>query len=167
MNNNIELAYNAKYGGFIIPQELYEYLGLSKENRDCEMSNIDNWRIRENKNLVELIKLLKQSESSVYRLLTKVCVFEHKREMDYAVSHIRSMDVVSIPKKAYYNGAIEYVEYDGAETIRVDQQKLLLISTRKSLEEYLETETILEKRLELMKIIDTLPSSFEMPHLAW
>lgn len=179
---NIEIIYNSLYGGFTIPEQLFPYLGIieNDDNYDHYDHN-ENWKRRTNIAFINLIKSVKNIKKDkndklidifkkIDELLINTCGIEkNNKKLREIEKRLSAMSVTSIDKEAYDCGAISYREYDGIEKIQVDVYKLKIVSTRKSLEKYLENNKDLSEQqyLEITKIIETLPKSYKLPSLAW
>lgn len=128
MDNNIKIIYNYKYGAFIIPKEVLHYLDI-----DFNGGFDVKWNdpIRTNSKLIEFMEQYKvhNGKSAQYNFLSKI--FNTNKETLLQInSHLDKIDIKEIPRYAYDNGAIYFSEYDGKESIEINNDKLLLVKVR-------------------------------------
>ncbi len=155
MEDYIEIVYHAKYGTFLIPIELKYHLNIENEK---------GWNIRTNKKLIELVKNIhNNNKECAYDLfVNKYGIANDQKTLYYAMEKIKNMKICKIQKKAYDCGAIHYNDYDGLETITIDENKMNLLNTRELLEEF-KKDLSSEKLEQIERIIETIPRSFQLP----
>lgn len=129
MGDTIKILYNYKYGAFIIPKELLDHLNITYHSDKSFIDFSDD--IRLNHTLIDFIEKFKEHKKTRtdYKFLSGTLCRENGR-LYQIHDHIDKMDVIEVPKIAYEYGALTYSEYDGKETIKINEDKMLLIKVK-------------------------------------
>ena len=129
MNDTVKILYYCKYGAFSLPRELLERLNISYQQNKSHIDFSD--KIRLNDTLIDFIENFRQHKKAKTEYEFLLDFFGRDNKHIYQIySHIEKMDVVEVPRIAYECGAISYSEYDGKETIEVNDDKMILIRVK-------------------------------------
>lgn len=156
---SVEIVFNYTFGGFIIPKEILKYCEISETDDSC------GWNLRTNKKLVEIIKKIKNKDKEQ---IIKILQTDFNINIDdlYEISHLNSLDIKSIPKDVYDMGAISYREYDGLESISINEPMYNVQLARNKLTDLILEINDINTKKKLQEIYDLLPLC-KKPYLAW